>query len=745
MKKYLSLGLWVLIFILLIATALCKCRLLFFGTAIAMILVYVFKVEKTPVWLQIDRILVGGNKSWFLEILKPILFFAFVCLFLFDFIICITPKPSRSQVFADMVSPVTLHSTAYSPRDSTKTSAAELCIQDSASSDSCHTIFIVNEGHSELTNHTNPYSKLITTKNEKYDLGNFLFLILLYLFGSVFITGLFIASIKQIFDSRVTKYKDGQTSYGRLKNHYVILGYGEIAIPIIQSIDKKDPEAFIILLTEQNVHRIRPLLEERKSNNHILVYAGDIELDSNLKKLRIDKASEVYILGEGVERGRDAKNIALIPKIKEKRIKTNKMMNVFVQLDKPSSYSTIKRLSFTNELCKDGNCHLLNIRAFNYYENCARQLWGYWGNRIECSNNTISLDRNELVPGSQKHIQLVIAGFGSMGKALLLEALRVCHFPNSSSKTKTQICVVDPKMDEIQPSFKAQYPELYQISDVNIEYLTASLEDTEIRQRIVQWSRDENTLLTIAVCLSDPDQSLSCSLGLPDEAYYLFDRDGKSNPHPNTRVQILMSQEISNQVMESLIKSSNGKYWNVNAFGMTNTCYDDDMMSDIMPIWINEFYNHTLQDSNGKLEKNYENELTEILGQSDTTEYKKLFDKAKSAWVELTEDFKYANRYQVDMYGVFMRYKNKNNVSKETLMRMEHARWMADRAIIGYKYTEKKNTQYKLHHCMKDFDSLSLKDKNKDEQVINNLELVQKLYDFHKKEHIDNAEKYNSL
>ena len=213
----------------------------------------------------------------------------------------------------------------------------------------------------------------------------------------------------------------------------------------------------------------------------------------------------------------------------------------------------------------------------------------------------------------------------------------------------------------------------------------------------------------------------------------------------NSRVQILMSQEISNQVMESLIKSSNGKYWNVNAFGMTNTCYDDDMMSDIMPIWINEFYNHTLQDSNGKLEKNYENELTEILGQSDTTEYKKLFDKAKSAWVELTEDFKYANRYQVDMYGVFMRYKNKNNVSKETLMRMEHARWMADRAIIGYKYTEKKNTQYKLHHCMKDFDSLSLKDENKDEQVINNLELVQKLYDFHKKEHIDNAEKYNSL
>lgn len=720
MKKHISGGLWLLVFFFLISAALSEHHWLWLILSIITFLTDVLIFNTAPVWLRIDRMLVGENKSWILDILRPILFFAIVCLFIFDLMFCVLStahqNPSRSQLFADMVSPVSLRSSAYSPRDSANTIEAKLLLADSVSYTS-----------------TEKYPKLIATGTEKYNPRHFFLLAILYLFGSVFIMGFFIASIKQIFDSRVTKYKDGQTSYGRLKNHYVILGYGEIAIPIIQSIDKNDPEAFIILLTEQNVHRIRPLLEERKSNNHILVYAGDIELDSNLRKLRIDKASEVYILGEGVERGRDAKNIALIPKIKERRIETKRLMNVFVQLDKPSSYSTIKRLSFTKKLCQEGKCHLLNIRAFNYYENCARQLWGYWGNSLGCNRSTISLDRDELVPGSPKHVQLVIAGFGSMGKALLLEALRVCHFPNSSTNTKTQICVVDPKMDDILPSFKAQYPELYQILDVNIEYQKASLEDTEIRQRIVQWSTDDNTLLNIAVCLSDPDQSLSCSLGLPDEVYYLFDSNSKSNPHPNTHVQILMSQETSNQAMENLIKGSNGKYWNVNAFGMTNTCYDDGMMSDIMPIWINEFYYHTQQDSNGKLEKGYENKINNILDQTDTAEYKKLFDQAKLTWVELTEDFKYANRYQVDMYGVFMRYKNKDNVSKKTLMRMEHARWMADRALIGYKHTEEKYTKYKLHPCMKDFDNLSEEYKTKDEQVINNLELVQKLYDFHKK------------
>lgn len=712
MKKHVSGSLWLLVFFFLISAALCEHHWLWLILSIVTFFTDVLIFNKAPIWLRIDRMLVGENKSWILDLLRPILFFAIVCLFIFDLMFCVLntahQSPSRSQLFADMVSPVSLRSTAYSPRDSANTIEAKLLIQDSVPCTS-----------------TGKNPKLIATGAETYSPRHFFLLAILYLLGSVFIMGFFIASIKQVFDSRVTKYKDGLTTYGRFNKHYVVIGYGEIAIPIIESIDKKDTDAFIILLTEQNVHHLRPLLEERKSNNRILVYSGDIELESNLKRLRMDKAEGVYVLGEGEERSRDAKNIALLSKIKEIRKASKDSLDVFVQLDKLAAYATIKRLSLNTYAFIDGEeAPILNIKPFNYYENCARQLWGYWGEKAE-EVLTPTLDNGELVTDSKKHVQIVIAGFGSMGQALLLEALNICHFPNyaanpNDSSLKTRICVVDPKMNHLKASFEAQYAELSQILDITIEYRTGLLEDIEMRKDIAKWATDDNTLLTIAICIPDSDQSLSSALNLPRETYY---RMVGNKPEPTRNVQILTNQEIYNKGMRNIIFNEDCKmYGNVHTFGSAANGWSNNIMSDVMPIWINYFY------TNAQPKANY----VSILDEYDVSEYRKIFQRAKTTWMKLTEEMKCSNRYQIDMYGTVKRYKDSNKVSVETLMKMEHARWMADRAIIGYKYIcGEKDINYKLHPCMKTFDSLPEKDKNKDKQVINNLELVQRLYDFH--------------
>ena len=395
-------------------------------------------------------------------------------------------------------------------------------------------------------------------------------------------------------------------------------------------------------------------------------------------------------------------------------------MDVFVQLDKPSSYSTAKRLSL-DHYTNGEKTTVLNIRPFNYYENCARQLWGYWG---ESNKSSHSLDKGSLDTDSKKHVQIIIAGFGPMGQALLIEALNVCHFPNGAAhpnepSLKTHICVVDPEMNRLKSLFQAQYAGLFQILDVDIEYRNGLLEDTAMRDDIVKWATDDNTLLTIAICLSNSDQSLASALSLPEESYF---RMVDNRPEPTRNVQILTSQEIFIKDMNEIISNKRCKiYENVHTFGSTIQGWNDNIMSDVMPIWINYFFtNDQIRD-----------EVKAILDSNDVAAYLDKYREAEKSWGELNEDLKYSNRYQIDMYGIFVRYKGMNNVSAETMMRMEHSRWMADRAIIGYKYNKEKFKEYKLHHCMVAFDSLPDPEKTKDDQVISNLELVQQLYDFH--------------
>lgn len=104
-------------------------------------------------------------------------------------------------------------------------------------------------------------------------------------------------------------------------------------------------------------------------------------------------------------------------------------------------------------------------------------------------------------------------------------------------------------------------------------------------------------------------------------------------------------------------------------------------------------------------------------------------------WKELHETLKDANRHQADHISIKLRAigldsddigGNKNvsfsELQIETLAKIEHNRWAADKIIGGWKYTSgEKDSDKKLSPCLVPWDELSEEDKDKDRDTIKNI------------------------
>lgn len=556
---------------------------------------------------------------------------------------------------------------------------------------------------------------------------------LVYFLGLIVFNGLLIATINRVMTTRAERYKKGETTYKRLAGHYIIIGYGNSCLPIIKNILKRSdtgPTDYFLILSNQNTDMVRRniLTQLHDLEERVVIYSGDINAKPHLERLNIGKAKEVFVVGEGKEPGRDSLNLECAKTVKDIRAKETKgnadILQVNVQFDRPTSYSIIKKVSLPESYYKDEQQQdTTYLHPFNFYENWGRLLWGTYQ-----LDDYSTLDRGQMIevgPNGEtvladKHVHLVIVGFSDMGMALLLEALRIAHYPNydeQTGKNKTVITIIDPKMNELLPRFKSQYPYLDQITDVEIEYRHGRIEDNEHRHLLENLSMRDDVLLTIAICFYDPDYSLSAALCLPDGMFYSIN-DGKIIPNANT--QILVRQEIR-RGMADLLDNKNGKYSNVKIFGTLEKGIDDELLDDNMAMYIAAKFHFKYDLPDGKdffeeAEKNRESALAE----------------AARHWIEMNEDRRFANRYQVEMYKTYLTYREHLQENPETLYQMEHLRWCAERSITGYRDTHEQGIKcgkddFQLHKLIVPYHMLPDNEKNKDKDVLDNMDKVMNL------------------
>ncbi len=658
-------------------------RIVMFGAAVALILVQCIRA-KCPM-LIIDRIFANSPG-------KQVVLAFFTFVFTVDLAMCMFPKEGIRSSFVNIISYVKL---THVPDD-------DYHFQENPTPDSdCYDDF-------RIIKDPKPSGRWDYFKH-----------VILYCLGLIVFNGLLIATITRVMATRAERYKNGANTY-HLNDHYVIIGYGTSCVPIISNLCKRrlsgSPNHFLIL-TNQDIGAIRRDIKTQlqTTEEKVVIYSGDMNSAQHLQRLNLDKAKEVFIIGELQETGRDSKNIECAKMVKEIRQQSasTETLHVSMQFDKPTSYSTIKRITIPKDFYKDSEGReVIYLRPFNFYENWARLLWG-----THQLDGYKTLDRG-MMAENDKHVHLFIAGFNEMGVALLLEALRICHYPNYNEQTganKTQITIVDPEMADLLPRFKSQYPYLNQIKDIDIDFRANRFEDAEIREMIDRVALQEDTLLTVAICFLDSDSSLSAALTLPDSAYYHV-INGKVIPNEKTEILV---RQANRSGFADLLDEENGKYANVKVFGTLDQGVDDMLLSDNMAIIISAYYHFKYELSPSQ------DFFEQVKVDKDTA-----FAEAARNWIALNQDKRFANRYQSEIYKTYQTYRPMLEQNPDLLYQTEHMRWSAERTIAGYRDMHKANIKdgtYQLHNLIVPYYDLNDHEKGKDKDVLEIMEKVMAL------------------
>lgn len=576
--------------------------------------------------------------------------------------------------------------------------------------------------------------------------------VIISLLGSILFGGVLISTISNIIERRVEVVRTGKAYYRSVKNHYVIIGYNDIIASLIRELHKEDAEAVILVMSNQASETVRHNLQaqlNRDEERNVYIYFGNIESMEELRRLNIAKAKEVYILGEQGDYGRDSKNIQCVHLISLLKGKTEAgdELPVYTQFDRLSSYSIIQRFDIIHKMQdksqsdvsdKETNSNIY-FRPFNFHENWARRLWSLY--TLEEDSPYESLDYEPIcflpdgnLKNRDKYVHLVIVGFSGMGQALLLEALRVCHYANyddtqePESRIRTKITVIDKNMDALKLYFTTQYPDLEsQADDIQIVYRNEDVCGSSVQEDLKRWCKEERQLLTIAICISDPDESIMLGLNLPGEIY-------------QNETRVLIRQEIQTD-LGKIIHQDNGRYRHVKVFGMLERGISKDMLRDEMPAYINQEY-EDLYNVQG-IPKEYIKTLYGYMKKNETAQLEKEKARARLTWSNLEENMRWANRYQIDSYLTYLHtlgYKvtralrrGQQVVTSDefceqlksdkmwVLMRMEKHRWNAERTIEGWRFGEKRDNVHRIHPLLVPFHKVAEEEKLKDKSVIINL------------------------
>lgn len=601
------------------------------------------------------------------------------------------------------------------------------------------------------------------------------------LVGLLFVTGLTISTFTNIVQRRVNQYLNGETRYKYIRNHYVIIGFGELALTIMEQLFHKDPKSKILLMSSENTKEIRQTINTvipKKQEKRVTIYRGRKDTIEDIESLNISKAKEVFLIGEKTELNRDASNVEalqlIISVIKRERNKIfhkiikrivgkllpnafDKRIQTMVLFEFQTTFAAFQITDIDDEWKK-----YIDFRPYNYYENWAKKLFytrkykNYNPEKAtgkKQNNEEIfypSLDREPITPDSDKYVHLVIFSMSRMGVALGTFAAQVCHFPNFvTKKKKTRITFITPEADtemeffrgryarffEVAPAFyrdfigntktpneiPPKYKELEDMLDVEFEFIRGKAEQKEIRNLLIQWAEDQKQLLSIAICQRDPSKNMAIGLYLPDIIY-------------KNKIPVFIRQKSSGALLTQLGEKSKvsqyKRYENLYPFGMQDNCYDLDHDDITIAQLFNSFYYGIYK--KGKFTK------------------KELIQTIKESWNNLGIALQWSNLYTTysvifKLYSLYPSWDNDNiplkcektdnssstepNLGTELMAEVEHNRWNVEKLLLGYRvYTpEERKTdegalkiwkEYMKTHNI-DYDTIeSIRDKKKKSRTI---------------------------
>ena len=603
----------------------------------------------------------------------------------------------------------------------------------------------------------NAYNHYIDTGNQATaDLARRPLAFLTSFIGSIFLGCLLISTASNIIDRRVERCRNGLVRY-KQSGHYVIIGADAMLPGLVKMLFSRNSKIQVVIQTSKNVDEVRKKLFSQLPHEYekrIYFCYARRDSEEELRSICVDKAEEVYILGDSgelddVEYYHDSLNVDclnLIGKIL-KDVKRDEPLKCYMLMEYMSTYTVFQHADVSIDSLKR-----IELHPFNFYETWARKVFvlnkaaNNLGEKLEYR----PLDYIPVTKDSDCFVHLVIVGMSRMGTALAMEAAHIAHYPNflRDRSKRTRITFIDSHASKCMNEFKQAYTHLFEVShsrfidtatgktiendpnekyshlgrdfiDTEWQFVQGDIESAEVRELLTGWAEEPGALMTIAICLNLTHQSISTSMYLPD---IIYKKD----------IPILVQQRITSAIIETLANNNINKYRNLRPFGMLCECFSLENTLLECAKRVNFIYNkiNIYSDSNEEICEKITEDLTK------DTDYKKDYE---AQWETLKKDTfikQWSNIYHACSLPTKIRslgyadWKEIKALTKEeidTVARVEHNRWDVEELLLGYRAVhededdiikdEKKKKEAKKHmiHCdIRDYEQLPENTRNYD-------------------------------
>ena len=441
---------------------------------------------------------------------------------------------------------------------------------------------------------------------------------LIAILGVFLLNGLLVSSIIGWIDSRKEKWLKGEVKYPcflRRKKHYVIIGGNDVVTGIVKQLISKNK--YILIQTSRDVESFRRelfsnLTEEQQKL--IIIYYGNRTSKEDVEKLYIEKAEEVYIIGEeirtdDIESYHDTINMKCLRMISDNIQNVERYNNNPLVCRVMFEYQT----SFNILQVTDIDGKKIDFKPFNYYET--------WAQNVLICQELAKKENCEYLPlegfdgiqvDQDKFVHFIVVGMSRMGLAMAIEAAHLAHYPNfCTNKRRARITFIDASMEQEKHFFMSRFKEMFSLAcyrdvtnvseniysdlkaypwlnpledvlckspycnsdhlgkdfiDIEWEFINGSIENPNIQQYIADAASNADAKLTIAICLPENSRAIAAATYLPDSVY-------KSD----TTLQILVYQRLNSDL---LFQINQNKRYNdkLKAFGMNSLCYNSSLV-----------------------------------------------------------------------------------------------------------------------------------------------------------------------
>lgn len=503
-----------------------------------------------------------------------------------------------------------------------------------------------------------------------------------YIFGTLLLSGVLIATITNALRTRSDRFRNGNVRY-RFRGHILFLGYDELVVGMIQNLCAETSARIVIAIAGNAAERYNQLYSrlKKEERKRVVVLSANRCNEADLKRLRVKKASNIYIIGEPKEETHDTLNMNCFQAIYNLCGK-DKMPECYVNIRHQSTFALFQ--TFVQSGDKNFDEALKHFHSFNFYDEWARQMVsGEYLEREHCGH--LRLDSregdNDIFHHPEKSVHLVIVGMTQMGVALAREAAFICHYPGFvKSGVKTKITFVDKHAKVNMTHLVGHYHHLFDhckysfchevggsevtseykpkedkdFLDIEFEFIGADFESAMMREKLAAWSTDSSQYLTVAICFESSNHSIATALYMPDAVV-------------DNHIPVWVYQPAQGD-LATYLKGS--KFSNIVAFGMSGREISNRINSkDILQAQrLNYFYCH--------LDRDY----------VDYTNTKELLKDWNSGHIS----DRWSSLYNVAAIPTKLRgIGGIENIEAnvELLAQVEHNRWNVEKLLMGFRAT----------------------------------------------------------